>query len=102
MFLQTDTVSISLGQFLSGPHIFSLNLSDGHQLILNSQLDYETPTNYSFTIEAAEMLATGNVNPLTSTATVNIQVLPVNEYPPVIMPTTWLVVRSNGNVRTYG
>ena len=95
MLLQTDTVSISFGQFLSGPPIFSLNLSDSHQLILNSRLDYETPTNYSFTIEAAEMLATGNTNPLTSTATVIIQVIPVNEYPPVIIPMTRLAVMSN-------
>ena len=94
MLLQTDTVSISLGQFLSGPEIFSLNLTDHHQLILNSPLDYETTTNYSFTIEAAEVTTASNTNLLTSTATVNVQVLPVNEHPPVIMPTTRSVMLS--------
>lgn len=87
IFTHSDTVSISFGQYLSGPEIFSLNYS---QLLLNSPLDYETPANYSFTIEAAEELTANYTNPLTSTATVIIQVMPVNEYPPVIMPTTRL------------
>ena len=90
-FLLTDTISISFGQYLSGPEIFSLNLTDHHQLILNSPLDFETSTNYSFTIEAAEVATTSGTNLFTSTATVVVQVMPVNEYPPVIMPTIRLV-----------
>ena len=78
--LYTDAVSIVFGQYLSGPEIFSLYESN---LTLNSPLDYETPANYSFTVEAAEI---STENPLTSTATVVVQVLPSNEYTPVIMP----------------
>ena len=86
--LHTDTISIDFGQFLSGPHIFSFDLTDRSQLILDTPLDYETITNYSFTIEAFEEFTTNNTNSLTSTATVVVYVLPVNEYPPVITPNT--------------
>ena len=78
--LYTDTVSISFGQYLSGPGIFSLHENN---LTLNSPLDYETPANYSFTVEAAEI---STEDPLTSTATVVVQVLPANEHTPVIIP----------------
>ena len=82
----TDTVTISFGQYLSGPEIFSIN-EHNYNLSLNAQLDYETPANYSFTVEAVEMVTT---DALTSTATVIIEVLPVNEYTPEIVPTTRL------------
>ena len=58
-----------------------------NNLSLNAQLDYETPENYSFTIVAVEMVPT---DALTSTATVIVEILPVNEYTPVIVPTTRL------------
>jgi len=88
--LHIDIISINFGEYLFGPQIFSFDLSNRSQLILDSPLDYETATNYSFTIEATEVFTTNNTEPFTSTATVIVHILPVNEHPPVITPSTRL------------
>jgi len=82
--IHVDTFSLNLSDFTFGPNIFSLNHT---QLILESQLDYEIYTSYNFTIEAAEMLTTDNTEPLTSTTTVTVQVIPVNEHSPELIMT---------------
>jgi len=84
----TDAFSLNLSDFLFGPDIFSLNYTE---LILESHLDYENQKMYIFTIEAAEMLTIDNTEPLTSTATVTVQVIPVNEHAPVLMSSNRLV-----------
>ena len=80
-------MAISFGQFLSGPEIFSIDAH--HNLSLFAQLDYENPADYSFTIMAIEV---GPTDPLNSTVTVIVEILPVNEYTPVIVPTTRLEI----------
>lgn len=86
----TDTISITFGHYFSGPEIFRLDSTNPEQLILTSPLDYETPTTYNFTIEAAEVLTASETTAFTSTATIIVNVLPANEYPPTIIPATRL------------
>ena len=78
-----DTISIYFGNFTSGPSIFSIS---GESLILESQLDYETRTSYIFDLEATELSSNPIRETQTSTATITVQVIPVNEFAPVITP----------------
>ncbi|XP_065885986.1 uncharacterized protein [Dysidea avara] len=81
--LNNDTISIYFGNFTSGPSIFSI---DSDSLILDSPLDYETRTTYIFNLEATELSSNPIREAQTSTATITVQVTPVNEYAPMITP----------------
>lgn len=77
----TDTISIYFANFTSELSVFGI---DGANLILESHLDYETRTSYTFNLEATELSSNPIRETQTSTATITVQVTPVNEFTPVI------------------
>ena len=74
----------------SNPGPFHLNATTG-RLSVTADLDYETMTSYSFAV-ACVNISDPNI---TGMGMVQIDILPVNEFEPVIMP------RSFGTIRLF-